>query len=58
MRPSNEPLFWAIFSAGGMILAGQILWAWNLWKTARTPKPYDYRADLVDTARETAHGGA
>jgi len=21
MRPSNEPLFWAIFSAGGMVLA-------------------------------------
>ena len=21
MRPSNEPLFWAIFSAGGMVIA-------------------------------------
>ncbi|MCG3134191.1 MAG: Cytochrome c oxidase subunit 1, bacteroid [Planctomycetes bacterium] len=41
--------FWLLRTiAGGMILAGQILFFWNLWKTARTPKPYDHRWDLVD----------
>ncbi len=40
--------YWGVRTfAGGMILIGQILWAYNLWKTARTPKPYDYRVDLV-----------
>jgi hypothetical protein len=37
-----------------MILIGQVLFAWNLWKTATTPKPYDYRVDLVDATREVA----
>jgi cytochrome c oxidase cbb3-type subunit 1 len=41
--------YWGVRTfAGGMILLGQVLWTWNLWKTARTPKPYDYRVDLVD----------
>jgi cytochrome c oxidase cbb3-type subunit 1 len=40
--------FWGVRTfAGGMILAGQVCWAWNLYKTAVTPKPYDYRVDLV-----------
>lgn len=47
--------FWLVRTlAGGMMLAGQLLWAWNLWKTARTPKPYDYRTDLVDASGEGA----
>ena len=32
-------------------LAGQLLFAWNLWKTARTPKPYDYSAFLAHMPR-------
>jgi cbb3-type cytochrome oxidase subunit 1 len=41
--------FWAVRTfAGLMILTGQLLWVWNLWMTARTPKPYDYRVDLVE----------
>ena len=51
---SLEPFWWVRTGAGGMILAGQVLWAWNLWKTATTPKPYDYRVDLVDASQETA----
>ena len=40
--------YWAVRTfSGGMILVGQLLFTWNLWKTARTPKPYDYRVDLV-----------
>lgn len=40
--------FWQVRTfSGGMILLGQVLFAWNLWITARTPKPYDYRVDLV-----------
>lgn len=40
--------YWAVRAfAGSMVLAGQVIWFWNLWKTARTPKPYDYRVDLV-----------
>lgn len=40
--------YWGIRTfAGGMILTGQLVWTYNLWKTARTPKPYDYRTDLV-----------
>ncbi len=44
--------FWAIRTfAGGMILLGQILFAWNLWKTWTGPKkPYDYRVDLAVAA--------
>ena len=42
--------YWAIRTfAGGMILAGMTLWVWNLWKTATTPRPYDFRVDLVDS---------
>jgi len=41
--------FWDVRTfAGGMILIGQILFVYNMWQTARTPKPYDYRVDLVD----------
>jgi cytochrome c oxidase cbb3-type subunit 1 len=41
--------YWGVRTfAGGMILVGQLLWSWNLWKTARTPKPYDYRVDLIE----------
>jgi cytochrome c oxidase cbb3-type subunit 1 len=40
--------FWQVRTfAGGMILLGQVLFAWNLFKTWITPKPYDYRVDLV-----------
>jgi cytochrome c oxidase cbb3-type subunit 1 len=41
--------FWAVRTfAGGMILAGQLCFAWNLYKTwTGTPKPYDYRVDLA-----------
>ena len=40
--------FWEVRTfAGGMIITGQLLFTYNLWKTARTPKPYDYRVDLV-----------
>jgi cbb3-type cytochrome oxidase subunit 1 len=45
--------YWAIRTfSGGMILAGMGLWALNLWKTATTPKPYDFRVDLVDAGGE------
>jgi cbb3-type cytochrome oxidase subunit 1 len=41
--------YWAVRTfSGAMILTGVGLWALNLWKTATTPKPYDYRVDLVD----------
>ena len=41
--------FWEVRTfSGGMILLGQILFAWNLFQTARHKKPYDYRIDLVD----------
>ncbi len=51
--------FWAIRTfAGGMILLAQLLFAFNLWKTARTPKPYDYRVDLVDPEVTAAPAGA
>ncbi len=41
--------FWAVRTfAGAMILAGQLCFAWNLWKTWTGPKrPYDYRVDLA-----------
>lgn len=40
--------FWAVRTfAGGMILVAQLIWVWNMWKTARGSKPYDYRVDLV-----------
>lgn len=42
--------YWAVRTfAGAMIVTGLALWIWNLWKTARTAKPYDYRVDLVDS---------
>lgn len=45
--------FWLVRTfAGGMILAGTAMWMWNLWMTARTPKAYDYRVDLVDAEGE------
>jgi cytochrome c oxidase cbb3-type subunit 1 len=45
--------FWGVRTfAGGMILTGQFIWAWNLYKTAVTPKPYDYRVDIVDAEGE------
>jgi cytochrome c oxidase cbb3-type subunit 1 len=45
----NLKPFWLVRTvAGGMVLSGQIVWAFNLWMTARTPRPYDYRVDLVD----------
>ena len=40
--------YWQVRTfAGGMILLGTLLFAWNLFKTAITPKPYDYRVDIV-----------
>ncbi|MCE9636597.1 MAG: cbb3-type cytochrome c oxidase subunit I [Planctomycetes bacterium] len=40
--------FWQVRTfAGGMILLGQMLWAFNLYMTMRGGKPYDYRSDLV-----------
>jgi cytochrome c oxidase cbb3-type subunit 1 len=40
--------YWAIRTfAGAMIVTGLCLWIFNLWKTAREPKPYDYRVDLA-----------
>ena len=41
--------FWLVRTfAGGMILTGQLIFAWNLWKTWTGPhKPYDYRVDLA-----------
>ena len=41
--------FWAVrVFAGGMILTGQLIFLWNMWKTWRgTGKPYDYRVDLA-----------
>ena len=45
--------FWAVRSfAGGMILLGQCIWVWNLWKTTRANKPYDYRVDLINVEGE------
>jgi cytochrome c oxidase cbb3-type subunit 1 len=51
---SLAPFWWVRTGAGGMILLGQLIWTWNLWKTATTPKPYDYRVDLVDASQEVA----
>lgn len=48
------PFWWVRMGAGGMILAAQCLFAWNLWKTATTRKPYDYRVDLADASQEVA----
>ncbi len=42
-----KPFWWVRMFAGGMIVAGQFIFAWNLYKTARTAKAYDYRVDLV-----------
>ncbi len=40
--------FWSVRTfAGGMILLGQMLWAFNLTMTMRGGRPYDYRSDLV-----------
>jgi cytochrome c oxidase cbb3-type subunit 1 len=51
--------FWAVRTfAGGMIILGMLLFIWNLWMTARTPKPYDYRVDLVDPEVTAPPGGA
>ena len=41
--------FWGVRTfAGGMILIGQLMFAYNLYRTATGNKPYDYRVDLVD----------
>ena len=51
--------FWAVRTfAGLMILTGQLLWVWNLYMTARTPKPYDYRVDLVEPDPQAPPSGA
>lgn len=51
--------FWLVRTlAGGMILAAQVLFAWNLWKTARTKKPYDYRVDIASPETPAAGGSA
>ena len=42
-----KPFWWVRSFAGGMILAGNLIFAWNLWKTATTPKAYDWRRDVV-----------
>jgi cytochrome c oxidase cbb3-type subunit 1 len=40
--------FWGVRTfAGAMIVAGQLLWAWNLYKTAHGSKPYDASLDIV-----------
>ncbi len=40
--------FWGIrIFAGGMIITGQALFAWNLFQTARGSRAYDYRVDLL-----------
>ncbi len=40
--------FWILRTfAGGLIVLGQLLWAWNLYKTARSGAPYDCRVDLA-----------
>jgi cbb3-type cytochrome oxidase subunit 1 len=42
--------YWAVRTfAGAMIVTGLSLWVFNLWKTATTPKPYDFRVDLVES---------
>lgn len=42
--------FWGIRTfAGAMIVTGQLLWAWNLFMTARGGKAYDPAVDLVHT---------
>lgn len=51
---SLEPFWWVRMGAGATILTGQLLFAWNLWKTATTRKPYDYRTDLADASGEAA----
>ena len=48
------PFWWVRMGAGGLILTGQLLFAWNMWKTATTKKAYDYRWDLVDASKEVA----
>lgn len=47
---SLEPYWQVRTFSGGMILAGTLLFAWNLFMTAITPKPYDYRVDIVSEA--------
>lgn len=43
--------FWVVRTfAGAMVVLAQLLFAWNLWKTATVKKPYDYRVDLVPAA--------
>jgi cytochrome c oxidase cbb3-type subunit 1 len=40
--------FWGVRTfAGAMIVAGQVLWAWNLYKTAHGSMPYDASRDIV-----------
>ena len=40
--------YWIVRTfAGGMILLGQLLFAYNLFMTTRSKKTYDYRVDLV-----------
>jgi len=50
---ASKPYWQVRTFAGVMIILGQVCWAWNLWMTARTPKPYDYRWDLVGEVDET-----
>ena len=52
-----RPFWWIRTFAGGMILSGLCCFLWNLWKTATTPKPYDYRVDLVEVPAEEAARG-
>lgn len=53
-----EPYWWVRTGAGAMIVLGHSLFVWNLWMTARTRKPYDYRVDLADASGEPAPGAA
>lgn len=40
--------FWGIRTfAGAMVVTGQFLFVWNMWKTIKGNKPYDYTRDLV-----------
>jgi hypothetical protein len=49
-----KPFWWVRTFAGGMIVAAQALFAWNLWMTARRGGRYDYRTDLAELAGEGA----
>jgi cytochrome c oxidase cbb3-type subunit I/II len=41
------PMYWVRFTGGSLYLAGMILMAWNLWKTARQGKAVDGSVDVV-----------